>query len=335
MSRYTAQTILKEGFRVIELSDSASHSIAEIIPEIGNNLYRFESRDRQVVMPPASLKSLKSDAFGAYRYGTPILFPPNRVKNGNFMFKGRRYNLPLNEPSNHLHGEIGFHAWEVVAFGSSEDQGAFVTSRFRYSSHPEILTYFPHPLAFTITAKLKDGQLQFEGTIVNEGEDEEAPFAFGLHPYFSLPYESGEQMVLTVPAAEEWPVTNEAFVTGTPTVTEFSQSLNFGVNIRDFKPLDCALITLARGDRTCRIAMKDSRYTIAYRIDEQFPFVVLFRPDWSSAYSLEPYTYVTDAFNLPYEPELTGARGIKPGEAVRFSTSMWVETEGGTSSVGY
>jgi aldose 1-epimerase len=331
MSRYSAQTIFKEGFRVIEISDSKSHSIAEIIPEIGNNLYRFETAGRQVIMPPASLSSLKIDDFGAYRYGTPILFPPNRVKNGNFMFRGGKYNLPRNEAPHHLHGQLGREAWEVVDFGTSEDQGAFVTSRFRYASHPEILRYFPHPLTFTLTTSLRNGLLQLEGTIVNEGEDE-APFAFGLHPYFSLPYETGERMVLTVPAAEEWPVTNEAFVTGTPRITDFSRKLSDGVDLRDFKPLECALISLAHGQRTCRIAMKDSGYTIAYRFDEQFPFVVLFRPDWSSAYSLEPYTYVTDAFNLPYEPDLTGARGIQAGEEVRFTTSMWVETEGGTSN---
>jgi aldose 1-epimerase len=332
LSRYAARILIKEGFQIIELTDAVGNSIAEIIPEIGNNLYRFEVMGKQVIMPPVNLASFKHEAFGSYRYGTPVLFPPNRVKNGSFMFKGRRYSLSVNEAPHHLHGSIGYETWEVVDLGSSEDQGAFVTSRLRYATHPEILEYFPHPLTFTLTFKLKEGRLQTEGTIVNDGADE-APFAFGMHPYFSLPYESGESMELTVPAAEEWPVTREAFVTGTPSVTELIQKLNEGVNLRDFNPLDCSLISLGQGDRTCRIAMKDSGYTIAYRFDEQFPFVVLFRPDWSSSYSLEPYTYVTDAFNLPYESELTGARGIQAGEQVRFRTSMWIETEGGNLNV--
>jgi aldose 1-epimerase len=325
MSQYSVQTLQKEGFSVIELRDTGSGSLAEIVPEIGNNLYRFESGGRQVLTPPASLISLKNDAFASYKYGVPILFPPNRVKNGNFMFKGRMYNLPLNEPDNHLHGELGSRAWEVIDLGVSEEQGAYVTSRFRFADHLEILRYFPHPLSFTVTCRLQDGRLHMDGVIINEGEDEEAPFAFGLHPYFSLPYESGEQMILTVPASGEWPVTNEAFVTGTPAVTQWSQNLNEGVNLTEFPPLHCTLVSLSEGDRICRIALKDSGYSVAYWFDEQFPFVVLFRPDWSSAFSLEPYTYVTDAFNLPYVPEITGAKGISPGEEIRFATSMWIE----------
>jgi aldose 1-epimerase len=136
-----------------------------------------------------------------------------------------------------------------------------------------------------------------------------------------------------MPAAAEWPVTNEALVTGTPAVTELSRKLNDGVNLRDFKPLDCSLVSVADGDGCCRIALKDSGYTIVYRLDQLFPFVDLFRPDWSSSFSLEPYTYVTDGFNLPYAPELTGARGIRVGEELHFTTSIWVETEGGTSNV--
>jgi aldose 1-epimerase len=277
-------------------------------------------------MPPSSLFSLKNDAFADFKYGTPILFPPNRVKKGSFSFRKRRYNLPLNEPpDHHLHGEICSKAWEVVAFGASEDQGAFITSRFRYASHPEIVEYFPHAISFMVTYRLYNGCLHFNGEIQNEGEDE-APFAFGLHPYFSVPFEEGEDIVLKLPASAEWPVTNEAFVTGKPSVTEFSRSLNDGISIANYPQLGCSLLSLNEGDNTCRIEMRNRCYTLAYQVDRQFPFVVLFRPDWASAYSIEPYTYVTDAFNLPYEPELTGAKGIKPGEKICLATRLWIES---------
>jgi aldose 1-epimerase len=185
--------------------------------------------------------------------------------------------------------------------------------------------YFPHPLTFTVTVRLCEGQLEMSGTILNEGEDE-APFAFGLHPYFSLPFGGGEEIVLRVPAAAEWPVTNEAFVTDRPSVTEFTRDLNEGAAIADYPANGCSLLSLAGGgDSICRMEMKNRGYTIAYRFGPEFPFVILFRPEWASAYSLEPYTYVTDAFNLPYEHELTGAKGIRAGEEIRFSTGMWVE----------
>lgn len=328
MSRYSAVPIMKEGFTVIVLNDTQSDATAEIIPEVGNNLYCFESGGHSIILPPESLQSLRNELFANFKYGTPILFPPNRVKNGRFSFNARTYNLPLNEPpSNHLHGEICSRAWEVLEYGATKENGAFVISRFRYGLNPDMLAYFPHLLSFTVTYRLFDGRLYMNVTIVNEGEDE-APFAFGLHPYFSIPFDSGEELVLKVPAAEEWPVTNEAFVTGRPAITDFSRTLNDGVQISNYPQLGCSLLTFDDGDedRICRIEMKDHGYAIAYRLDRQFPFVVLFRPNWASAFSLEPYTYVTDAFNLPYEHELTGVKGIRAGEEIDFTTSLWKES---------
>ncbi|MEV5027500.1 aldose 1-epimerase [Paenibacillus sp. LPE1-1-1.1] len=327
MSRYAATCEIREGLKVIVLTDAACKATAELLPAAGNNLYRFESKGHPVIMPPASLRSLKNEPFEAFKYGTPILFPPNRVKQGRFSFRGRQYNLPLNEPpGNHLHGEISSRSWEVIEQGASDHGGATVTSRFHYGLHPEMLEYFPHPLSFTVTYRLFEGRLMMDTKIRNDGEDE-APFAFGLHPYFSIPFKSGEQLALKVPAASEWPVTNEAFVMGTPAVTPFSQALKEGASMTDYPRLGCSLLALEdeEADHTCRIEMKDSGYAITYRFDRKFPFLVLFRPDWAEAYSLEPYTSVTDAFNLPYGHELTGARGIGAGEEIRFATSLAVE----------
>lgn len=327
MSRYAATSEIREGLTVIVLTDKAAGAVAEIVPEAGNNLFRFECCGYPVIVPPSSIRSLKEEPFAAFKFGTPILFPPNRVRNGRFTFRGRPYSLPLNEPpDNHLHGEICSRAWEVIEYGASDQGGATVTSRFHYAVYPELLAYFPHPVTFTVTYRLFEGQLQMDTKIRNDGKDE-APFAFGLHPYFPLPFGSGEPLKLMVPAAAEWPVTNEAFVTGRPAVTPFSQALRDGADITDYPRLGCSLLELDSGeaDPACRIEMKDSGYAIVYRFDRQFRFLVLFRPDWAEAYSLEPYTYVTDAFNLPYGSELTGARGIAPGEELRFRASLGVE----------
>ncbi|MBO9608991.1 MAG: aldose 1-epimerase [Paenibacillaceae bacterium] len=326
MSRYSVSRIENEGMNIIALTDAEANACAEVVPQVGNNLYRFESGGRQVLVPPAKVSAFKDEEFADFRYGTPILFPPNRVRDGRFTYKGKAYQLPLNEPPHfHLHGEICSKAWRVVETGASDEEGAYVVSEFRYAEHPEILAYFPHPLTFTVTVRLLEGRLAFSGTIANEGE-EEAPFAFGLHPYFSIPFGAGEEITLQVPSTAEWPVSNLALVTGEPSMTDYSRSLNEGVSISDYPQLGCSLLSLTAGESsTCRMFMNNRGYTIAYRFGPEFPYVVLFRPDWSSAYSLEPYTYVTDAFNLPYDQELTGAKGLGAGATFRFSTSMWVE----------
>lgn len=325
MPKYSAAAEKEEGLPVIVLRDAEHEALAAIIPEIGNNLYRFTVKGSPVIQPPKHLPDFRKDPFVPFQYGIPILYPPNRIKNGTFTFQGREYRLPLNEPTNHLHGEICSKAWEIRDYGASEETGAFVTCRFRYEDHPEMMAYFPHSLVFEVTYRLFEGALIMESSIANEGKDE-APFAYGLHPYFPIFADDGEEVKLHVPAAREWPVTNEAFVTGKPENTVFSGLLGKGVDLRNYPVSGCNLIEIEDGNRICRIGMKSRGYTIAYRIDPGFPFLVLFRPHWASAFSLEPYTYVTDAFNLPYEHALTGARGIRAGEEFRFTNRLWVES---------
>lgn len=326
MCGYQVKNSFIDGYTVVILTDDATGSEARIVPEIGNNLYRYFSGGNEIVQQPDNLQSLQSERFGATKYGTPILCPPNRIAAGKFVYSGREYKFPLNEPPHHLHGEIAFKPWKVIESGASEQEGAFVTSRIRYADYPEILSYFPHRLTFTVTYRLRGGRLTMNGAIANEGDDD-APFAFGLHPYFSLPYERNENVMLQVPADKEWTVSPLAFVTGEPAVTDFSRKLREGqVSIDDYPELGCSLLSLQQGISSCRILIRERRYAIAYQFDELFPFLTLFRPNWSSSFSLEPYTYVTDGFNSALDPALTGARSIAARETITYETNLWIES---------
>ncbi|WP_258234993.1 aldose 1-epimerase [Paenibacillus agaridevorans] len=326
-SQYEARQHERDGAIVYELNDARHKAVAEIMPEAGNNAISYSWRDIQVLSPPPNAAAFRDDLGARTLYGTPILFPPNRIKGGTYIFNGNRYQLPINEPPHHhLHGELLQRAWSVTDYGASNEHGAYVTGRIELAAHADIMDYFPHKLTFDVTHRLYEGRLLMEATISNHGK-QSAPFAFGLHPYFHLPPEKETSVQLTVPAREEWPVTNEAFVTGLPSRSALAEKLNDGegISLRDYQELGCSLVTLADGERVSRIYMKESGYRIAYETDRSFPFLVLFKPDWSSAFSLEPYTYVTDAFNLPYDAGLTGSRGIEPGEVVQLRTAMWVE----------
>ena len=50
-----------------------------------------------------------------FLYGTPLLFPPNRIKGGKFTYDGREYALPINEEATgcFLHGTLHETPFEV------------------------------------------------------------------------------------------------------------------------------------------------------------------------------------------------------------------------------
>ncbi|MBO9610147.1 MAG: aldose 1-epimerase [Paenibacillaceae bacterium] len=326
MTRYTVRESSDSFPNAYELFDAQHDARAVVLPAFGSNAIAFESGGRMIIELPQDRQAFVEGYADKTMYGTPLLFPPNRIRGGKFVFDGRSYELPLNEPpDNHLHGELGRRAWNVVEYGATEESGAYVRCRFDYADHPDLLATFPHPLRFTATHSLKDGILRLAIAVHNAGE-RQAPFAFGLHPYFAVPA-NGDGCSLHVPAVDEWPVTNQAFVSGLPQPTAFSAAIaGDGIDIGAYPPAGCNMLTLQADDRVSAIEVKAAGYRICYRVDRQFPYLLLFKPPWSSAFSLEPYTYVTDAFNLPYPAEQTGARGIAPGETLELRTEVWMET---------
>lgn len=323
MNGYHVELIDNGDYTAVQLHDSSSQAKATILPGCGNNLIAYECRGKPVIVPPPDIHAFVSEADIRTWFGTPILFPPNRVKGGRFHFEGTDYDLPINEPPHHhLHGDLPRKPWVIDAYGAAEENGAYVTCSFHFKDHPDILAYFPHELSFTVTYTLYKGRLDMHIAAANQGR-KRAPFAFGLHPYFAVP--AAEACTLSVPAAQQWPITPLSFVTGEPLATVLCEQFRQGVALADYPELGCTLLTLSEDDRTCRFDMKEAGYRIAYELDRSFPFVLLFKPSWAEAFSIEPYTYVTDAFNLNYPKELTGARGIDPGEELHLSTGLWVE----------
>lgn len=322
--RYSVKERNHKGVVSYILTDHQSKTEAEIMPSVGNNLLRYARDGFSFISEMPDITQAKEDV-RYYRYGSALLFPPNRVQGASFTFRGRDYQLPKNEDPNHLHGELCFKPWTVTETGADEE-GCYLTSEFHFQDDDEILSYFPHPLTLRTTYYLQEGRLEARGEVINNG-DTEAPYALGFHPYFSIPAGQKSSVTVSVPAKEEWPVTREAFVEGLPEKTAFTESISAGLPVSSFADLSCSLVSLASdAPARCSFTYPAQRRRLVYQVDPtQFPFLVIFKPDWSEALSLEPYSYVTDAFNLPWEYDKTGARGINPHEKIEYNWSLEVE----------
>ena len=160
---------------------------AEVAPALGNNCFAFQSE--VPVLEPVPFEAFCEKPTS---YGIPTLFPwPNRIRDGVFRFEGRHFAVQPNR-----HGFVRDKPWTVLATGTSGEEGAWITSSFEASDHPEqILDQFPFPFRLEVTFRLRDGVLFMETWVRNVGT-KPMLCGFGIHPYFRLP----EAGAIQVPA---------------------------------------------------------------------------------------------------------------------------------------
>jgi aldose 1-epimerase len=329
----------------------------EIAAAIGMNVIRYTRGRGDIILPPPSLAQLKALPT---RFGIPVLSPPGRTSGGKFQYAGRSYQLPLTHHLHHLHGELNRLPWQVERHGASATDGAFVEAVYAYHRDPQRHAYFPHKLEYRLRYRLKDGDLFLEGSAHNTGE-EIVPFALGFHPYFVFAGDLAH-VLLYAPPATEWPKDREGQAIGPPEPTPLTLSLAQGVPLAELKsslsflrlePYPAAAPgqahipgqeappgpTAAFGSaavpgpaapqpasQNCWIIEDGyAARQIRLQTDTLFSNLVLFKPPWANAISLEPHTCVPDAFNLPWDSGLTGARGLEAGSSQVFSWSIQVK----------
>ncbi len=159
---------------------------AEILPLHGANLALLKKGSLSVLRTPKSLKALSE---APVLYGNPILFPPNRTKDGRFQFMGKDYLLPINEPKfrNHLHGSIYNAPFEVTSV-----TGGSTVCCLHNSGE-----WFPFPFTLSVSFSLDVKGLIQHIEILNSG-DTPMPVLLGFHTTFNAPE------LFSVPIGRRW-----------------------------------------------------------------------------------------------------------------------------------
>lgn len=316
VSLYNVMEAKWNNLRTIRLIDREGEAEAEVMPGLGNNLFRLQFGQRSILLPPPVTKNLNE--FSS-KFGTPVLFPPNRIRHGQFSFDNRSYQFPRNLANDHIHGEIRHRPWNVVKQGVNEEWGAYVTSEFNLADCPEILGYFPHRLVFRITYSLKNGRLCLMGEIENTDEID-APLFLGFHPYFLYQEDRAQDTVIVIPAKREWKVNEDGYVVAENNETEICSKLHDGLSLQEIPARNgYRLFELDYANSCCELIDKKSGNGIRFTVSHSFPFIVLYRPTWASAISLEPYTCLTDPYNLSaIVPDIYNER-LRVGDVFKYS----------------
>ena len=176
---------LTTGWQMVHLSATSDASqertTASLTPEVGSNLTSLRVGDTEYLYETVTIDDDDSKLLG-----TPILYPtPNRVRDAEFTFKGRKFKFEPNNGPNFLHGLVRNAQWTCSEPIVSKDSVA-VTTRVAFEPGSDIYELFPIRNSLELTYTLKPGAIRFDFTVRNEDEHQQLPFGLAIHPYFRI-----------------------------------------------------------------------------------------------------------------------------------------------------
>jgi len=260
-----------------------------VIVEVGGGLrsYRVDGED---IVDPYAEDELCPACAGQ------ILAPwPNRIRDGQYSFRGTSHQLALTEPDRHnaIHGLVNWSRWRLVDTADGE-------LRVAYDLPPQ--PGYPWPLLLETTWRVGEAGLRADHSVTNVGS-QPCPFGFAVHPYLIIPGVSIEQLTLQVPANSRLLVDGRLLPIGAARVAgseyDFTEPRRIGNLV-----LDTAFGDLTRGDdggSSVTLAAPDGRVRRIWA-DQSAGWWQVFTGDTLSgeryrrSVAIEPMTCPPDAF---------------------------------------
>jgi len=278
---------------IVSLLNPTTQERAEINVSIGATLVRLQlsvnnSLESIISMPGKEKYTLKENRL----HPSAILAPwVNRVRNGNYSFLGKNYQLPINEKElgNAIHGFLARKPFIIYSKETNKDY-CEVTLRFEYDG--QSTEGFPFPFIFNAIYRLNaNGQLDVTFQAINTGS-ETMPFACGWHPYFSFPNTSIQDYQVSFAATKK-------FLSDAQMIPFESESVNFKNGVRlDTEKLDNVFLLEKLPYHIAELKeLKSKKSIFVGHSSEIFPYFVAFVPDGYDCLAMEPMTANTDAFN--------------------------------------
>ncbi len=322
MDRFSCSTIDAGGCRVVELSDARSGLRARIAADFGFNCFSLEGpgEGEDYIYSSPDFPASRS---GPNLNGIPILFPfPNRIAGGRFVFEGREVRLPRNEGGkNAIHGLVLDRPWEILESGG--ERGAFVTGRIGTDSAPDLAEVWPFPFSLEVTYTLSGKTLSMEAVFRNTGRGK-LPCGFGSHGYFRVPgAEKVDDLRLTAPFGCRYKLM-DLLPTGEKTPLDpgdrpYLEGAPVGGRV-----FDTVYGDLAFQNGKARVLLEGKERGLEITWDSSAPILILYTPPHRRAVAVEPYTCLTDAFNLSSRGVESGALFLDPGAEARTSMEITI-----------
>jgi aldose 1-epimerase len=301
------------------LTDASSGSRAEVAVSVGANCLSWQVpfQGRMLELLWADPPTLRTHPA---RHGMPLLFPfPNRIRDGHFVWQGKEYRLPRNDPSgrNAIHGFVLNQPWRIISVSDSDETGSFVTLACDSNSLPsQTPPLWPAGFDLEITWLLHGYTLELQIDVRNCA-DEDLPFGFGVHPYFRMPTAGASLRWVAEQSLSQWEL-HDCLPTGqrrpvAPPCHKILDGASLGTDT-----LDNAFHAEGPAEKAAWLLRSPAGWAIRATAGpgcDAFRDFVIFTPPHREAVCLEPYTCITDAIHLQQQDVEAGLLVLPPGAA--------------------
>lgn len=255
------------------------------------------------VLWPISEEDLLTNAW----FKQSILFPyPNRLQDGRYVFEGKSYQLPVNEPAtnNQLHGLLFNAPFEVVSAQASGEE-AIIKLRHDYDGQE---AGYPFPFSFEVVYRYFGHGLEVSFQVNNTGEGR-LPFGIGWHPYFQIDGHPVADHVFRCDDLEEVELGDRSLPTGRRRLLDFSRFELHEHKLDNAYQLKSPNITydLLTGDGL----------VLSISATGELDYLQLFTPDGGQTIAIEPMSCNVNALN-----NKEGLKTLDSGSTFRCNVNL-------------
>ena len=289
---------------IIELRNTQRGEKAHILPGCGGTLIQLFEHIRLPGSGPIHQNA----------YHPSALLAPwvNRVRNGNYSFQGRNYQLPITEPTlgNAIHGFLARKPFEIIEKKVIDNQAKLVLQHSYTGDYPG----FPFPFDFQLTYELHtNGHFFIRFGIKNTGEHQ-MPFAIGWHPYFTFPDADLSDLEISFSPQSKF-LSDSQMIPLREEPVEYTKPVNLAKESLDnvFRLREAEYHTTTLTNKRTHASLYIKQHVA------DFPFLVVYAPENEACIAIEPMTANTDAFNT-----LDGLKSLGPNERFYSTVEIWL-----------
>ncbi|KAA2653555.1 aldose 1-epimerase, partial [Alistipes onderdonkii] len=238
------RSIAWHGMRAVEFSKGDYAAL--LVPDMGANLVRLADTRRGIEI----LRAPAGDEVEEFRrrphvFGLPILFPPNRIADGQYTFDGRTYRFPITDAKggHYHHGILKSQPFAVSKAWETADEVLVECRYYSNAGNDAIFRDFPHEFKCKIVYRLMAGGLEQEVMFANRSA-EPMPVGVGFHTPMRIPFAGGaaSDYVMRAAVGEQVELSGRNIPTGRklPLSEKFARLRGAGLQVTDCDPIEAA-----------------------------------------------------------------------------------------------